>query len=61
MLLCAGCRVAACCGSGSDTTGCLEYDEAFEEDDFVYYCQYCNVRNKWSTAEVSIQRYMLPG
>ena len=39
MVLCAGCRVAVCCGTADDTdSGCLEYDEAIEDDDFVYYC-----------------------
>lgn len=54
MLLCAGCRVTACCGGDNDSTGCLEFDSAFEDNDFVYYCQYCNVKGNWSTIEVRV-------
>ena len=55
MVLCAGCRMTACCGSDTgDMTGCLEYDEAMEEDDFVYYCRFCNETGKWSDFHVRL-------
>lgn len=59
MVLCAGCRVAVCSGTADDTdSGCLEYDEAIEDDDFVYYCRFCNERGNVSEVDVGV--YYLP-
>lgn len=42
MLLCAGCRVTACCTSErSLTTGCYEWDPGMRSDEFVFHCKWC--------------------
>jgi len=41
ILLCAGCRVGMCFKEDQTQGGCLEFDEAMEGKDFVFYCLFC--------------------
>ena len=49
LVLCAGCRVAVCCGTEDATTGCLYWSPAIRTLDFIYYCRFCQFQRKEGT------------
>lgn len=54
MVLCAGCRVSVCSGAAKGEHGCLEYDDAMESEDFVYYCRFCNEGGSFADTDVCV-------
>lgn len=52
MVLCAGCRVGVCCGDEDGESGCLDWSYVLRDENFIYYCRFCNVKGKWSSHHV---------